>query len=225
MAKTTPQATPKQVIESPEPTTRPRIAIVHDWMLQGGAERVVEQLLLMYPDAPLYTSCMSDQWYNKLADRTVIMGYLDWPLFRKIRKFVPFLRQMWFGSLDFSGYDLVISSSGAEAKGIKVPPGVMHINYCHAPTHYYWSRYEQYLKSPGFGAFDPLARLGLKLLLSPMRKWDLAAAQLPNVMIANSHYTATEIKKYYGREAQVVFPPVDTARFAKKSDSVRARSI
>ncbi len=200
----------------------PRVAIVHDWMLQGGAEKVVEQLLIMYPDAPLYTSCMSDEWYRKLQDRTVIMGYLDWKFFRKIRKFIPFLRQFWFGSLDFSDYDIVISSSGAEAKGINVPPDVLHINYCHAPTHYYWSRYEEYLKNPGFGALNPLASWGLKTLLGPMRVWDLEAAKRPQVMIANSKHTASEIKKYYHRDAVVVHPPVDIERFTKKSDNQRA---
>lgn len=202
-----------------------RVAIVHDWMLMGGAEKVVEQLLEMYPDAPLYTSCMSNEWYQKLQHRTLIMGYLDWPLFRKIRKFVPFLRQWWFQSLDFSGYDLVISSSGAEAKGINAPEGVLHINYCHAPTHYYWSRYEEYLEHPGFGRLDPLARFGLKWLLAPMRAWDLKAAQRPDIMVANSHHTAAQIKKYYGRDALVVFPPVATERFAKKSETPRLSYI
>jgi glycosyltransferase involved in cell wall biosynthesis len=199
----------------------PKVAIVHDWMLLGGAEKVVEQLLEMYPEAPLYTSCMSDEWYRKLSHRTIIMGYLDWPFFRKVRKFVPFLRQRWFSTLDFSPYDIVISSSGAEAKGIKVPEGVLHINYCHAPTHYYWSRYEQYLAHPGFGKLDPLARWGLKLLLAPMRKWDYAAAQRPHIIAANSNHTAEQVKKYYGRDAVVVHPPVDTARFAKKSETPR----
>ncbi len=197
----------------------PKVAIVHDWMLLGGAEKVVEQLLQMYPDAPLYTSCMSDEWYRKLSHRTLIMGYLDWGFFRKIRKFIPFLRQHWFSSLDFSAYDIVISSSGAEAKGIKVPDGVLHINYCHAPTHYYWSRYESYLEHPGFGRLDPLARFGLKLLLTPLREWDYNAAQRPHVMVANSTHTAAQIKKYYGRDALVVFPPVDTERFAKKTET------
>ncbi len=205
--------------------TELRVAIVHDWMLMGGAEKVVEQLLEMYPDAPLYTSCMSNEWYQKLQHRTLIMGYLDWPLFRKIRKFVPFLRQRWFESLDFSAYDVVISSSGAEAKGIKVPEGVLHINYCHAPTHYYWSRYEEYLKTPGFGKLDPFVRFGLKWLLAPMRAWDLKAAQRPDVMVANSHHIAAEIKKYYHRDASVVFPPVAVERFTKKSETKRTAYV
>lgn len=200
-----------------------RVAIVHDWMLLGGAEKVVEALLQMYPDAPLYTSCISDDWQNKLKDRTVITGYLNKPFFQKIRKFTPFLRQKWFEGLDLSDYDLVISSSGAEAKGIKVAKGVTHINYCHAPTHYYWSRYAEYMHNPGFGVLNPIARLGLKLLVEPMRKWDLKAAKGPDVMIANSTHIAVEIKKYYGRDATVIHPPVDTEAFSKMPNIKEAR--
>ena len=75
-----------------------KVAIVHDWMLLGGAERVVEQLLLMYPNAPLYTSCLSREWQQKLKGRRVITGYLNWWPFVKVRKFVPFLRAHWFES-------------------------------------------------------------------------------------------------------------------------------
>lgn len=94
-----------------------------------------------------------------------------------------------------------------------MPSGTVHINYCHAPTHYYWSRYEQYIKNPGFGAFNWLARFGLKVLVKPMQKWDYAAAQKPHVMVANSTHIAAEIKKYYDRTAHVVHPPVDVAQF------------
>lgn len=195
----------------------PKVAIVHDWMLMGGAEKVVAALLDMYPDAPLYTSAISNQWQQKLADRDVVTGYLNSRLFVAARKFVPFLRQRWFENLDLSYYDIVISSSGAEAKGIQVSPNTLHVNYCHAPTHYYWSRYDEYIKNPGFGKLDPIARIGLRLLLAPMRKWDLKASKRPDVMLANSTYTAESIKKYYGREAQVVFPPVDISRFSQNS--------
>ncbi len=185
-------------------------------MLLGGAEKVVEQLLLLYPDAPLYTSCISPAWQEKLKDRTIITGYLQGKFFQKIRKFTPFLRQKWFQNLDFSNYDIVISSSGAEAKGIRVPAGTLHINYCHAPTHYYWSRYDEYVQNPGFGPLNFVAKAGLKLLVRPMRKWDYKAAQRPHAMIANSTHIAAEIKKYYGRTAAVVHPPVEVERFTGK---------
>src|SRR5688572_8603234 len=108
-----------------------RVALVHDWLVGGGAERVVEALHRMYPDAPIYTSYCTDEWRERL-DHKVVTGFLQhWP-FGKLRKFVGVLRIWWFTHLDFSDYDLVISSSGnGEAHGIRVPKGTLHINYCH----------------------------------------------------------------------------------------------
>lgn len=189
-----------------------KVVIVHDFLVGGGAEKVVEQLHKLYPQAPIYTSCATDEWRKRL-DGKVVTGWLQGKFFMRLRKFIPVLRIWWFTHLDLSGYDLVISSSGAEAKGVRVPEGTLHINYCHAPTHYYWSRYESYLKQPGFGAFDPLGRLGLRVLVGPLRKWDYKAAQRPDYIIANSTHTKEQIKKYYGREAAVIQPPVDIARF------------
>ncbi len=191
-----------------------KVAIVHDWFVGGGAERVVEQLHQLYPKAPIYTSYCSPEWRRRLSDTEIITSYMQgWP-FSRLRKFLPPLRALWFSHLDLSGYDLVISSSGAEAKGVKVTAPAVHINYCHAPTHYYWSRYEEYMASPGFGRLDFLARIGLKLLVGPMRRWDYKAAQRPTYMIANSNYTKEQIKKYYGRDSTVIHPPVDIERFA-----------
>lgn len=191
-----------------------KVAIVHDWLVGGGAELVVEQLHKMYPEAPIYTSYCTPQWRKRL-DNKVVTGWLQYLGF--IRKYIPILRIWWFTRLDLNEYDLIISSSGAEAKGIKVSPSSIHINYCHAPTHYYWSRYDEYLKQPGFGAFDWLARLGLKLLVGPLRKWDYKAAQRPDYIIANSTHIKADIKKYYDRDATVIFPPVYFERFQKKA--------
>ena len=195
-----------------------KVAIVHDWLVGGGAELVVEQLHRMYPDAPIYTSYATAEWRQRL-DGQVRTGYLQH--FGRWRKLLPVARIWWFSRLRLRGYDLVISSSGAEAKGIRVPAGTMHINYCHAPTHYYWSRYDQYLRQPGFGALDSVARLGLRLLVGPLRRWDLRAAQRPDVMIANSSFIQAEIKKYYARDSVVVHPPVNVEAFHPASDQPR----
>lgn len=197
-----------------------RVAIVHDWLISGGAERVVHELHRMYPNAPIYASYCNDEWRKKLDDK-VVTGFLQHKPFPKLRKYIPFLRIWWFTHLDFSDYDLVISSSGSEAKGLKVPKNVVHINYCHAPTHYYWSRYDDYIKHPGFGLLDPLARLGLRLLVGPLRRWDFAAAQRPDVLIANSSHTAAAIKRYYKRKSTVIFPPVELERFKQKNQNHR----
>ena len=192
-------------------TSKMRVAIVHDWLVGGGAERVVEQLHKMYPEAPIFTSYCTDEWRDKL-DNKVVTGWLQH--LGKIRKFIPFLRIWWFSRLDLSGYDLVISSSGnGEALGVKTSKVTLHVNYCHAPTHFYWRFYEHYLKNPGFGFFNFLARLGLKVLVAPLRAWDHKAAQRADVFIANSEHIKSEIKLFYGRDSVVIHPPVDTSRF------------
>lgn len=189
-----------------------KVAVVHDWLIGGGAELVVQELHRMFPEAPIYASYATREWRQKLDGKVITGALQHWP-FSRLRKFLPLLRIWWFSRLKLTGYDLVISSSGAEAKGIHVSANTLHVNYCHAPTHYYWSRYEQYMQHPGFGLLDPLARLGLKLLVGPLRRWDYRAAQRPDYMIANSKHIQADIKKYYGRRAQVIYPPVHVERF------------
>ncbi len=191
-----------------------KVAIVHDWLYGGGAELVVEQIHKIFPEAPIYATFATKEWRKRL-DNKVVTGYLGWWPLNKLHKFLGPLRILWYTHLKFDGYDLVISSSGAEAKGIKVPKKTVHINYCHAPTHYYWSRYNEYLEHPGLGPLDWLGRFGLKLLIAPLRKWDYKAAQRPNYIIANSSHIQKEIKQYYGRESEVIFPPVYMERFQK----------
>jgi len=193
-------------------TAKLKVAIVHDWLVGGGAELVVEQLHKLFPEAPIYTSYCSRAWRKRL-DGKVKTGILQfWP-FSALRKYLPPLRVWWFSRLKLRGYDLVISSSGAEAKGIRVPATTVHINYCHAPTHYYWSRYNEYMEHPGFGAFNWLARFGLRVLVGPLRRWDYKAAQRPDYLIANSTHIKDEIQKYYDRSAIVIHPPVNIDRF------------
>jgi glycosyltransferase involved in cell wall biosynthesis len=204
-------------------TKAPRVAIVHDWLVGGGAERVVEALHELYPEAPIYTSYVTDEWRAKL-DGKVITGWLQHLGF--MRKFIPFLIMWWFGRLDLSKYDLVISSSGnGGAKNLRTRQDATHVCYCHAPTHYYWRHYDQYVREPGFGVFNPLARLGLRILVGPLRRWDLRASKRPNFYLANSTHTANEIKQFYGREATVVTPPVDTQRFMTQNNQERSGFI
>ena len=191
--------------------TQPKVAIVHDWLIGGGAERVVLELHKMFPEAPIYTSYATPEWREKLGGK-VVTGYLQH--LGQLRKFVPFLRGRWFSRLDLKDYDLIISSSGAEAKYARSSVDTLHVAYIHAPTHYYWGRYEEYVKHPGFGILDPLARIGLKVLVGPLRRWDYKAAQQPDYLIANSTFTQGQIKKYYGRDATVIHPPVDVEDFS-----------
>jgi glycosyltransferase involved in cell wall biosynthesis len=190
-----------------------KVAIVCDWLTGiGGAERVVLELHKLYPTAPIYTSQYDKQaidWFNDADVRTLWLQHLP----KSLRKFLPPLRTIAFRRLDLSSYDLVISSSGAEAKAVKTGSKTIHICYCHAPTHYYWMRYDEYLQNPGFGKLDWLARIGLKTLVSPLRHLDYKAAQQPNYLIANSTFSKEQIRKYYHRESKVIFPPVDIDKF------------
>ena len=191
-----------------------KVAIVHDWLYGGGAEKVVEQLHTLYPDSPIYTSYCTDEWRKRL-DNKVVTGYLqNWP-FSRLRKFLPLLRQWWFARLDLSDYDLIISSTGnGEAKFAR---GKKHICYCHSPPHFYWRKYGSYLRNPGFGAFDWLARIGLKLFVKPLRKRDYQAAQQVDAFIANSTHIQADIKKFYNRESVVIHPPVPVDDFKASS--------
>lgn len=214
-----------------------RVAIVHDWLVGGGAEKVVLELHKMFPDAPIYTSYTTDEWRQKL-DNKVVTGWLQH--FGKLRKFMVLPRIWWFTHLDLSEYDLIISSSGnGEAFAVRknyrplltrlkqmengkwkmennMKAG-LHVNYCHTPTHYYWRHYEQYKSEPGFGIFNPLVRIALQLLVWPLRKWDYRAAQRADVMIANSTHIQSDIKQYYGRDSVVVFPPVNVELFQRST--------
>ena len=105
-----------------------KVAIVHDWMVGGGAEQVVWQLHQLFPKAPIYTSYCAEQWHKKLAPAKVVTGFLQYWPFSSLRKYIPFLRIWWFSKLNLDHYDLVISSSGAEAKGIRVKKPAIHIN-------------------------------------------------------------------------------------------------
>lgn len=191
-----------------------KVAIVCDWLTGiGGAERVVLELHKLYPDAPIYTSQYDPggiDWFKDADVRTTWLQTLP----SGLKKFLPLLRAWTFSRLDLSEYDLVISSSGAESKGVKTGKDTIHICYCHSPTHYYWIRHDEYLKKPGFPrGWNWLARLGLKLLVNPLKRWDRHAAKEPDYFIANSTHTQTMIKRYYRRDSTVIFPPVEVERF------------
>lgn len=191
-----------------------KVAIVHDWLYGGGAEKVILAMHQLYPDAPIYTSYCTKKWQKKL-DNKVITGYLNkWP-FTSLRKFIPLLRVWWFEGLDLTDYDIVIISTGnGEAICVnKFKKNALTICYCHSPTHFCWDKYDEYLKNPGFGIFNWLARIGLKTLVKPLRNIDYKAAQKPKYFIANSNFIKQKIKEYYNRDSQVISPPVNINRF------------
>jgi len=194
----------------------PRVAIVCDWLTNmGGAERVVLALHKAYPDAPIYTSVFTPQTmpaFSGIDVRTTYLQKLPNALRRKHQLF-PIQRFGAFRRLDLSDYDIIISSSSAEAKAIIKRPDATHICYCHTPTRYYWSHYREYLAAPGFGPLSSAVRVVLPAFIKMLRKNDLSAAEGVDYFIANSSSVAERIKKYYGRRADVINPPVDMVRF------------
>ena len=203
--------------------TKQKIALVCDWLTGvGGAEKVILAVHRMYPDAPIYTSQYRPKTIDWFRAADVRTGWLNW-VPAGLKRFIPFLRQWYFSRLDLSEYDFVISITGAEAKAVKTGPNTLHVSYMHAPTQYYWTLYDQYIENPGFGVLNPLARLGLKLLVGPLRKADYKAAQRPSVVVANSTYVQDEIRKYYGRESEVVWPNVDIETIQELAQKAKQR--
>ncbi|MCC7543187.1 glycosyltransferase [bacterium] len=195
-----------------------RIAIVHDWLTNlGGAERVVAAMLEAYPQADLYTSVYNPERLKLFRDKRVHTTFLqNIPLAKQKHQLFSGMRRLAFEQLDIKGYDVVISSTTAEAKGIITDERTLHISYINTPTRYLWSHYAEYLAHPGFGVLDPLARWQLRRTVQKARKWDFAAAQRPDVLLANSKHVQKRIQKYYQRDSQVVYPVVDVERFMKR---------
>jgi glycosyltransferase involved in cell wall biosynthesis len=187
-----------------------KVALVHDFLNQyGGAERVLLALHEIFPEAPIYTLLYDPKkMRGKFADADIRPSFLQkFPKFLKKRHkyMLPFMPTApeTFNLRDF---DLVISSSSAFAKGIIVKPKTIHICYCHSPMRYAWDWNEKYLSEQGLGSGR---KIFARLLLNYVRTWDKAAADRPDFFIANSRSTQTKIEKYYRRESEVVYPPVD----------------
>lgn len=195
---------------------QPKIAIVCDWLTNpGGAERVVLSIAKAFPDAPVYTSVFAPEkmpGFDGLDIRTTYLQKLP-KFLRNRHQLFPVLRAHAFAHLDLNQYDVVISIASAEAKAVRVRKGATHICYCHTPTRYYWSHYEEYKREPGLGALNPLIRPLIPPFVRWMRKLDLKAASGVDYFIANSTTVAERIQKYYGRDSYVLNPPVDTDRF------------
>lgn len=190
----------------------PKVALVCDWLTEiGGAERVLKAISDIYPDAPIYTSQYRPNRIDWFKNRKVITSYLNF-IPAKLRKIIGPLRQFYFSHLDLSSYDIIISITGAEAKAIK-QGNAKHLCYCHVPTQYYWQFYQQYLENPGFGWLNPLIIPFFKLFVNYLRKKDYESAQRPDQFITISKYSANQIKKYYGRDSIIIYPPVNTKKF------------
>jgi len=209
------------------PDKQPRVAIVHDWLTNlGGAEREVLAIKQAFPQADIYSSVYnraSLPQFHDLGVRTSFLQY--WPLAQRRHQLYPLLRQLAFENFDWHDYDVVISSSSAEAKGIVTPTEVLHVGIIYTPTRYYWVDYEGYQANPGFGPLNPLVKLIVPRLIRRLKRWDYAAAQRPDTLISISQTVSDRVQKHYDRASAVIYPPVDVSRFtsqdrqAAKADS------
>lgn len=189
-----------------------KIAIVHDYLNQsGGAERVVAAMHRLYPEAPIFTTIADAAVVNELmpgADvRTSWMQRLP-GIERHFRKYFLFYPHA-IESLDLSGYDVVLSSSSAYAKGARTRPGAVHICYCHTPMRFAWN-FDGYAEREHWGA---VTRRMLPPLIARVRRWDVRTAGRPSVYVANSTTVAERIEQHYHRRASVIPPPVEVDRF------------
>jgi glycosyltransferase involved in cell wall biosynthesis len=192
-----------------------KIAIVCDWLVAvGGAEKVLGHLLQCYPQADLFAvvDFVDQDKRDFLLNKSVKTTFIQQLPFAKTRYrgYLP-LMPLAIEQLDLSGYDLVISSSHAVAKGVLTGPDQIHISYVHSPMRYAWDLQHQYLRETGLD--KKWKGLVARYFLHKLRQWDLRSANGVDHFIANSHFIARRIQKTYRRKAEVVHPPVDLTQF------------
>lgn len=190
-----------------------KVALVHDYLNQyGGAERVLEAFCQLWPKAPIYTLLYDRQKTGRVFEgRQIYTSFLQKvPLVKSHHR--PFLMFMpsAIEQFDFSEYDLVLSDSSSYAKGIITQPSTKHICYCHTPIRYAWDDSHRYIEEFGYPA---LVKKIIPFFMNYIRLWDQQAASRVDAFIANSHFVAQRIKKYYGQEATIIYPPVKTNLF------------
>ncbi|MBI3994703.1 MAG: glycosyltransferase family 4 protein [Nitrospirae bacterium] len=206
-----------------------RVAVVYDWLtVYAGAERVLEQILRLYPEADLFSliDFLPEDRRGFILNKNVRTSFLQrmpW-VRKKYRNYLPLMPPA-VERFDFSAYDLVISASHAVAKGARTAPGQLHLCYCFTPMRYAWDLQYQYLRESNLdrGVRGAAARM----LLRYLRNWDRAGSARVDHFVTLSRYIAERIRNAYGREATVIYPPVDLDRFKvreKKEDFFLAAS-
>lgn len=194
-----------------------KVVLVHDWLIHmRGGERVLEALAELYPEAPIYTLfCDRSQLSPLLAARKIRTSFLQYvPGIKKIYRYLLPLLPFLVGTLRLPRHtDLVISSSHCVIKAVKIPSGARHICYCHTPMRYVWGFYRDY-----FSKVPAMARPLLNLMLEWLRRWDRKTAVSVDQFVANSNHVRQRILKFYGRDAEVIYPPVDTQFFHSVTD-------
>ncbi len=190
-----------------------RIALVHDYLVQhGGAEKVLESFCALFPHAPIYTIIYDKKaMRDTFSDRTIITSRLQHvPLARTRHRIFTALLPLAIEEFDFSQYDIVLSDSSSFAKGIITRPETLHISYVHTPMRYAWDDCQKYTSDFGL---PRIVKQLVPIVMNGVRLWDYASADRVDHYIANSRFVARRIKKYYGKDAIVINPPVDLHQF------------
>ena len=191
-----------------------KVAVVHEWLLDyAGSERVVREILEVLPHADLFALiARPDPELKAAIPRDAKTSFLQsFPRPQRWLKYYVPLMPLAVRGLDVSGYDIVISSSHAVAKGVRTKKGQLHLSYVHTPMRYAWDLREEYLRAAGLD-WGPLG-WAARFTLERLRRWDMRSARGVDVFLANSAHVAERIRRAYGREAEVLHPPVDVAAF------------
>lgn len=188
------------------------VALVADWLaVFGGAEHAIAEFVNIWPQAPLFTTVANPQKLGPLKHANIKTGRLQ-PWYRLVRRHQVLLPWMprAIEDIDLRGFDVVLSSSHAVAKGVIPPPGATHVCYCHTPMRYAWEMEETYLQD---FHVPRLLRARVKRELAALRRWDLTTAKRVDAFIANSRETQRRIERIYARESVVIPPPVSDRFF------------
>jgi len=199
-----------------------RVAIIHYWLVgMRGGERVLERLLTLFPEDDIFTHVyvperMSQAIRNQRV-RTTFINRLPGAA-KHYKKYLP-LMPMALEELDLRGYDLVISSESGPAKGVIVAPDAFHLCYCHSPMRYLWDHYSEYRASAG-----TLTKAIMPWSFHKLRQWDTVTATRVDTILANSNFIKGRIRKAWGVDSTVVFPPVDVDMF-QPSEEIEPRYL
>ena len=182
-----------------------KVAIVHYWLVtMRGGEKVLEALCELFPQADIYTNVYDPRHISDTIKKHKVYTTKinKWPMAKKMyQKYMPFMPKALM-DLDLTSYDLVISSESGPAKGVVPAPNAFHLCYCHTPMRYLWDMYHEYFRKS-----NAIVKFFMKKMIPNLRIWDVTSSNLVDHFIANSHYVAARIQRYYNRKSDVVYPP------------------
>ena len=188
-----------------------KVAIVHYWLVtMRGGEKVLEDLCKLFPQADIFTNVYDESKISEtIKSHKIFTTKINkWPMAKKLyQKYMPFMPKALM-DLDLTGYDLVISSESGPAKGVVPSPNAFHLCYCHTPMRYLWDMYHEYFRKS-----NPIVKFFMKSMIPSLRLWDVMSSNLVDCFVANSHYVQARIKRYYNRDAKVIFPPCDIEKY------------